>query len=399
MNQLIAITKNTFLQTIRQPVYGIIVLVTLSALAMSPSITGWTLDDDNKMLRDIGLSTLLIQGLFLACFAASTVLDTEIEDKTVLTVAAKPVSRWHFILGKYLGVLGALAAAHYLAGIAFFMTMRHGVLQTARDTSDPTVLILGPGVMFLVMVAAGLMNYLYEKRFLPTVFILPLPLMTLSTALLLVVDRDWKLKTFETTQTMDNLPPEATDPAKFKDIIEFRPLPGDSQIQGHRGLLVRKDWKGPINDADHTYLLNLSDSLQWKRDIDFLVEETRKQQGTEIFKAGVLILFALALLTAIAIAAATRVGMVATFVICLAAILAGLAADQVLKPIADAGTTWASIAYRFIPNFQFFWMIDTLAENRVIPWSYVGSVAAYGFMWSLGALLLGMALFETREVG
>ena len=29
MNQLIAIAKNTFLQTIRQPVYGIIVLVTL----------------------------------------------------------------------------------------------------------------------------------------------------------------------------------------------------------------------------------------------------------------------------------------------------------------------------------------------------------------------------------
>jgi ABC-type transport system involved in multi-copper enzyme maturation permease subunit len=399
MNQLVAIAKNTFLQTIRQPVYGIIVLVTLGGLALSPSITGWTLDDDNKMLRDIGLSTLLIQGLFLGCFAASNVLDTEIEDKTVLTVAAKPVSRWQFILGKYLGVLGAITAAHYLAGIAFFMTLRHGVLQTARDTSDPTVLILGPGVMLLVLIVAGLMNYLYERRFLPTVFILAVPLMTLSTTILLVVDRDWKLKTFETTQTMDNLPPEAVTPESLKGIIEFQPLVGESQIEGHRGLLVRKDWRGPINDADHKYLLNLSDSLQWKRDIDFLVEETRKLQGTEIFKAGLLILLALAMLAAIAIAAATRVGTVATFVICLAAILAGLAADQVIRPIAEAGTTWATVSYRLIPNFHFFWMIDALADNRVIPWSYVGSVAAYGLIWALGALLLGMALFETREVG
>ncbi|HVP13715.1 MAG TPA: ABC transporter permease [Phycisphaerae bacterium] len=399
MNQLIAITKNTFLQTVRQPVYGIIVLVTLGGLAMSPSITGWTLDDDNKMLRDIGLSTLLIQGLFLACFAASTVLDTEIEDKTVLTVAAKPVSRWQFILGKYLGILGALVAAHYVAGIAFFMTMRHGVLQTARDTSDPTVLILGPGVMLIVLVVAGVMNYLYERRFLPTVFALALPLLTLSTVILLVVDRDWKLRTFETTQTMDNLPQEVTDPAVFKDIIEFRPLPGDSQIQGHRGLLVRKEWKGPINDADHDYLINLSSSLQWKRDIDFLVQETRKVQGTEIFKAGVLILLALAMLAAIAVAAATRVGVVATFVICLAAVLTGLTADQIIKPIAEAGATWANVAFHIIPNFHFFWMVDALADNRVIPWSYLGAAAAYGLIYALGTLLLGMALFETREVG
>jgi hypothetical protein len=399
MNQLIAVTKNTFLQTVRQPVYGIILLATLGAMALSPSITGWTLDDDNKMLRDLGLSTLLIQGLFLGCFAAASVLDTEIEDKTVLTVAAKPVARWRFILGKYLGVLGAVGAAHYLAGIAFFMTMRHGVLQTARDTSDPTVLLLGPGVMCLVLIAAGVMNYLYEWRFLPIVFTLALPLMTLSTVILLVIDRDWKLQSFEITQTMDNLPPEAVDPAALKGIVYFRPLAGESQIQGHRGLLVRQAWKGPINDADHQYLLELSSSLQWKRDVDFLVSETRKLQGVEVFKAGVLILVALTVLTSVAVAAATRVGMISTFVICLATISAGLAADQVIKPEAEAGETWAKVVYRLIPNFQSFWMIDALSDNRVIPWTYLVTATGYGLLYAVAVLLLAMCLFETREVG
>ena len=240
---------------------------------------------------------------------------------------------------------------------------------------------------------------MYERRFLPTVVVLAVPLLSLSTAVLLVMDRDWKLKTFETTQTMDNLPVEATEPAALKGIVEFKPLAGESQIQGHRGLLVRRDWQGPINDADHQYLLNLSDSLQWKRDIDFLVDETRKLQGTEIFKAGILILLALAMLAAIAVAASTRVGTVATFVICLAAILVGLAADQVIKPIAESGATWAAAAYRAIPNFHFFWMIDALSDNRVIPWSYLGFAAGYGLVYALGVLLLAMALFETREVG
>ncbi len=399
MSQVVAITKNTFLQTVRQPVYGIILLATLGGLALAPSLTGWTLDDDNKLLRDIGLSTLLIQGLFLACFAASTVLDTEIDDKTVLTVAAKPVLRWRFILGKYLGVLGALTAAHYLAGIAFFMTMRHGVLQTARDTSDPTVLVLGPGVMLLVLLAAGALNYVYDWRFLPTVFTLVFPLWTVSAIILLVVDRDWKIRSFAITQTMDDLPPEVTDPAVFKGIITFRPLPGDAQIEGHRGLLLRSEWQGPINEADHQYLVDLSDSRRWKKDIDFLVLETRKLQGTEIFKAGLLVLAALAILSSIAVAVATRLGMIATFVISFAAIVAGFAADQILKPLADEGEWWAALLYRAIPNFQCFWMIDALSDNRVIPWSYLASAGAYGLLYALAILLLGMALFETREVG
>jgi hypothetical protein len=399
MSRVVAISKNAFLQTVRQPVYGIILLATLGGLALAPSITGWTLDDDNKMLRDIGLSTLLIQGLFLACFAASSVLDVEIEDKSVLTVAAKPVPRWQFVLGKYLGVLGALTAAHYLAGMAFYMTMRHGVLQTARETSDPTVLVLGPGIMLLVLIVAAVLNYIYDWRFLPTVFTLVLPLWTLSTVVLLVIDRDWKIRSFEITQTMDNLPPEVTDPTVLKGIVVFRPLPGDSQIQGHRGLLVRREWDGPINDADHKYLLGLTDQLQWKRDVDFLVTESRKAQGLEIFKAGVLVLVALTILSSLAVAAATRLGMIANFVVCLAAIMAGLAADQIIKPIAEAGETWASIVYRAIPNFQCFWMIDALSDNRVIPWSYLASAASYGVLYALALLLLGMALFETREVG
>ena len=50
MSQFVAVARNTFLQTLRQPIYGIIVLATLGSLAIEPSITGWTLDDDNKLL-------------------------------------------------------------------------------------------------------------------------------------------------------------------------------------------------------------------------------------------------------------------------------------------------------------------------------------------------------------
>lgn len=403
MNQLLAIAKNTLLQTVRQPIYGIIVLVTLGGMALAPALTGWTMDDDNKLLRDIGLSTLLIQGLFLACFGAVSVIHGEVEDKTVLTVIAKPVGRPLFILGKYLGVLGALLVAHYLAGVAFYMTLRHGVLQSAAEKPDWTVIILGPGLMVLLAVVATVLNYIYDWRFLPTLIALALPFLTLSTGVLLLINRDWELDPHEVVQPIEKLPPECQDPAVFRGIISFRPSEGQAHLAGHQGELVRSDWKGPISRKEQDYLLGLHDSTYWRKIVNFLVEETRKKQGAEIFKAGVLTAFAVALLGALAVAASARFGPVGTFVICLLILCAGLSADHVLKPMTDPGTAdysrWADVAYRAIPNFQIFWMIDALSEDRVIPMSYLARAAGYAATYILAVLLLAMALFQTREVG
>ncbi|HKQ49521.1 MAG TPA: ABC transporter permease [Phycisphaerae bacterium] len=399
MNQLAAIAKNTLLQTFRQPLYGIIVIVTLGGIALAPSLTGWTLDDDNKLLRDIGLSTLLIQGLFLAAFAASSVIDSEIEDKTVLTVAAKPVSRGVFVLGKYLGVLGAILAAHYLAGIAFYMAMRHGVLQSASEEPDMTVIVLGPLLMVVLALAATVLNYLYEWRFLPTLVTLALPFATMATGVLLVMDRDWKLAAYETTQELEKLPSEAAEESALKGIIWFRPSEGEARLAGHKGQLVRNDWKGPISNEEQDYLLGLHDSIKWRQDVNFLVEETRKKQGTEIFKAGCLTLVAVALLAAFAVAASTRLGTLGTFLVCFVALCAGLCSDQLIRPLAEDGIAWARWVYPALPNFQFFWMVDALSEQFIIPWRYVLSAAGYGAVYTLAIIALATAMFETREVG
>lgn len=399
MTQLLGVAKNTYLQTLRQPVYGIIVLVTLGGLAIAPTVTGWTLDDDNKMLRDLGLSTLLIQGLFLACFAASSVLNTEIDDKTVLSVAAKPVARSIFLSGKLVGVFGAIATAHYLAGLVLYMVIRHGVIQAAYEKSDLTVIFLGLIPLASMLVLGAVLNYLFDWRYLPTVVTLFLITGSLSTLILLAIDRDWKIQAYEVTQIVDPLPQEIGDPALFRGIVEFRPDAGQAHLTGHKGVIVRKMWKGPITESDLEYLIGLSSSIVWKNDCRFLADKARELQGSEVFKSGILVLGALGLLTAIAVAVSTRLGLMSTLLICLAAMGIGLTVDHVIRPIADTGALWARIAANALPNFQMFWMVDALADDRVIPWGYVGSAMGYCAVYSLGLLLLGIALFETREVG
>lgn len=192
MNKLLTIAKNTFVETLRQPVYAVMIAAALLLFLISPSLTMYTMDDDNKMLREIGLSTLFITSLFVAIFSASGAVSAEMENKTILTVLTKPVQRPIFILAKFLGVVGAVALAHYLCTIALLMTIRHGVLSTASDTHDWTVVGSAAAVAVVTVLLGAFFNYAYDWKFSSTAVVLAAILGTLTLVFLTLIDRDWQ---------------------------------------------------------------------------------------------------------------------------------------------------------------------------------------------------------------
>ena len=112
--KLLAIIRNTFVETIRQPIFSILMWVAAGMLVLNPSLAGFSLENsegDIKIVQDVGLATLLLYGLLAAVFSASSVITREIESQTVLTVVSKPVSRPLFLAGKYFGVCGAVLVA------------------------------------------------------------------------------------------------------------------------------------------------------------------------------------------------------------------------------------------------------------------------------------------------
>ncbi|MCJ7543888.1 MAG: hypothetical protein MUP47_04875, partial [Phycisphaerae bacterium] len=133
MIRFLSIAANTFTQTVRQPITAVLIAVTFGVLVASVPLAGWTMDTGGqhhasaqKMLLDLGVSTLLVAGLLLAAFIASSALAREIADRTAMTVISKPVSRPVFLLGKFAGLLAGLAIAFYLATLVFVLTIRHG---------------------------------------------------------------------------------------------------------------------------------------------------------------------------------------------------------------------------------------------------------------------------------
>jgi ABC-type transport system involved in multi-copper enzyme maturation permease subunit len=192
MSKLFTITKNTFIETIRQPVYAIIITAALLSFYVSPSISMYTMSDDNKLLRELGLSTLFIASLFIAIFSASGAVAEEIENKTILTVLTKPVQRPIFILAKFLGVTGAVAMAHYICTIALIMAIRNGVLENVDSTNDYTVLTAAGTILVLTCLLTAFFNYSYDWKATSTAMVLLTGLGTIALIFLIFFDRDWK---------------------------------------------------------------------------------------------------------------------------------------------------------------------------------------------------------------
>jgi len=152
----------------------------------------YTMSDDNKLLREIGLSTLFLTSLFIAIFSASGAVAEELANKTIMTVLTKPVQRPIFIIAKFLGVAAAVVLAHFICTVALLMSIRHGVLETVNDTHDWTVLgAAGVGVAVVVLLSAFL-NYIYDWKFSSTAMVLAAIFATLTIIFLAFIDRNWQ---------------------------------------------------------------------------------------------------------------------------------------------------------------------------------------------------------------
>jgi len=196
LTKLWGIIANGFTETIRQPIYGVLLLATVFLLILCAAIAGYTMDDDNKFLKDLGLSTLLMAGLFLSAFSAAGILSREIDNKTVLTVISKPVGRPLFILGKFLGLAGALTVAFYLCGIAFLLVMRHGVMARASQFFDVPVILFGVGAIVLTIFVSAFCNYFYDMHFSSMAIALAVPLMTVAIVLVCLISPKWEIQPF-----------------------------------------------------------------------------------------------------------------------------------------------------------------------------------------------------------
>ena len=191
LEQLLAIARNTLLESIRQPIVLIVCLAATLLVVLSNPLSGWTMQDDQRMFVDIGLSTVFLSTAVLASFIATNVIAREIENRTVLTVVSKPVARPVFVVGKFLGVSGAMLIAFTYLALVFMLVEMHGTLQTARDPLHMPVIIFGVTALVTAFGVGTWINYFYGRSFAAWWLLSAIPLLGLAYVGALFFDAEW----------------------------------------------------------------------------------------------------------------------------------------------------------------------------------------------------------------
>ncbi len=129
------IARATTKESIRQPIFILLLGIGTVLLVINTFVPFFTMGDDVKMLKECGLSTILISGLLLAVWTASTGIASEIEGKTTMTLLSKPINRRQFIVGKYIGIMNTVLALIIPMSIALCLLVFYKVGYDARESA------------------------------------------------------------------------------------------------------------------------------------------------------------------------------------------------------------------------------------------------------------------------
>ncbi len=129
MHRIYAIALNTFREAVRDRVlYGLLGFAS-AVLLFSLALAELSLNQQQRVIRDIGIASISLFSVLVAIFLGSSLLYKEIERKTLYIILPKPVARYEFLLGKYFGIsLTGMVFVFIMGAVQFWvMAIQAGV--------------------------------------------------------------------------------------------------------------------------------------------------------------------------------------------------------------------------------------------------------------------------------
>lgn len=159
---LYQIAKNTFRESLREPIFLLVLLSALVLIGLYPIFTLFVFFAQEKLVVDSSIATMMVFGWGLAIMIASYAISREIDNGMALLLLSKPVQRPVFIIAKILGILAALTVFCVITGTATLIALR---VATDQFWIDNFIFYGYFVVIFLALAVAGAYNYVTRASF------------------------------------------------------------------------------------------------------------------------------------------------------------------------------------------------------------------------------------------
>jgi ABC-type transport system involved in multi-copper enzyme maturation permease subunit len=150
--RVFAIARNAFREAVRDRVLYNLVVFVLLLIAGAIFLGEISAGQEAKIIVDLGLSAILLFGVFIAIFVGVGLVYKEIERRTLYAILSKPIGRGEFLLGKYLGLCLTLLVNVAIMGLGLSLALIY-----VQRGWDPLVVRIWPAI-FLIYIELAILT-------------------------------------------------------------------------------------------------------------------------------------------------------------------------------------------------------------------------------------------------
>src|SRR4051794_20502696 len=152
--RVFAIALNTYRESVRARILIGLAGVAFAVALYSLAVGAFTLVSAPRVVSDLGAAAISIFSIAVAVIVSATSLHRELEQKTIFPILARPIHRYEYILGKYLGTLLTISV--------FIMADAGLVLLISAGLGGRAVeLLVGVGAVFAFLLVLAAMRWSY----------------------------------------------------------------------------------------------------------------------------------------------------------------------------------------------------------------------------------------------
>lgn len=123
MSAIWMIASSTFGEAMRRKVLLVFLFVALAMIVMGFAFGSLGARQDLVITKSLGLGVIALAGVFISVILYINLIPNEIERRTIYTILSKPVQRYQFLCGKFLGGLLTVFSNVALMGFVFLILL------------------------------------------------------------------------------------------------------------------------------------------------------------------------------------------------------------------------------------------------------------------------------------
>jgi Cu-processing system permease protein len=145
LERIAVIALNTYRENVRARLLHGLFALAIATAGYSLVVGAYAFRDTVRVVSDIGAASVSLYGIVVAIVLGATALHRELELKTAFPILARPIARWEYLLGKFVGAWLTLLAFVAVDTGALLLSI---ALLGGRFVSS----VLGSGLFVLALV-------------------------------------------------------------------------------------------------------------------------------------------------------------------------------------------------------------------------------------------------------